>query len=193
MTKTKANTMTRMIKTTLPFAAVLILTACGGNETKQTSHESHNATEGPTEQPVAVATGGAVALKNQDLNAVYQHYVHLSTALTNGDVSEAKVASNAIEAGAKVVEGGSSIAASAAQITSASDIEVQRTAFSKLSNDMIAQVKKSGLSSGELYVEYCPMAFNDKGASWLSSNKEIRNPYFGEKMLNCGEVTETIK
>lgn len=183
--------MTKMIKTTLPFAAVLILTACGGNETKETGHESHNAPETATEQPAA--SGGAVALKNQDLNAVYQHYIHLSTALTNGDVSEAKVASNAIEAGAKVVEGGSSIAASAAQITAASDIETQRTAFSKLSNDMITQVKKSGLSSGELYVEYCPMAFNDKGASWLSSSKEIRNPYFGEKMLNCGEVTETIK
>ena len=183
----------RMIKTFLPFAAVLILTACGGNETKEEGHESHNTTETTTEQSAAAPTSGSAALKNQDLNAVYQHYIHLSTALTNDDVSEAKVASNAIEAGAKVIEGGSSIAASAAQITAASDIEAQRTAFSKLSNDMIAQVKKSGLSSGELYVEYCPMAFNDKGASWLSSSKEIRNPYFGEKMLNCGEVTETIK
>jgi hypothetical protein len=58
---------------------------------------------------------------------------------------------------------------------------------------MIALVKKSGVSNGELYVEYCPMAFDDKGASWLSSSKEIRNPYFGDKMLTCGEVKETIK
>lgn len=185
--------MKRMIKTILPFTAVLILTACGGSETKEAGHEAHNTTEPATEQTAAPATGGAVALKNQDLNAVYQHYIHLSTALTNGDVSEAKVASNAIEAGAKELEGGSTIASTAASITAASDIEAQRTAFQKLSNEMINQVKKSGLSSGEVYVEYCPMAFDDKGASWLSSSKEIRNPYFGDKMLNCGEVTETIK
>lgn len=185
--------MKHLIKTTLPLAAVLFLAACGGNETQEAGHESHNTTEPATEQPAAPATTGAVTLKDQDLNAVYQHYVHLSTALTNGDVSEAKVASNAIEAGAKEIEGGASIAASAATITAASDLEAQRTAFSKLSKEMIEQVKKSGLTSGEVYVEFCPMAFNDKGASWLSSSKEIKNPYFGEKMLNCGEVTETIK
>lgn len=185
--------MTRLIKTTMPFAVAVLLTACGGNETKETGHESHNTTEPATEQSAAPSTGSSVALKNQDLNAIYQHYIHLSTALTNGDVSEAKVASNAIEAGAKEMPGGTTIASSAASITAASDIEAQRTAFQKLSNEMIAQVKKSGLSSGEVYVEYCPMAFNDKGASWLSSSKEIRNPYFGDKMLTCGEVTETLK
>jgi tRNA(Ile2) C34 agmatinyltransferase TiaS len=185
--------MNRLIKTTMPFAAVLILAACGGNENKEATHEAHETTEQASEQTAATATGGAVALKDQDLNAVYQHYIHLSTALTNGDMSEAKVASNAIEAGAKAMQGGGAIAASAASITAASDIEVQRAAFQKLSNEMIAKVKKSGLTNGEVYVEYCPMAFNDKGASWLSSSKEIRNPYFGDKMLNCGEVTETIK
>lgn len=184
--------MTQFIKTTMPFAAVLILAACGGTETKEANHQSHGTTEQTAEQPTAPATG-AVALKNQDLNAVYQHYIHLSTALTNGDVSEAKVASNAIEAGAKELQGGATIASSAASITAASDIEAQRAAFQKLSNEMIAKVKQSGVASGEVYVEYCPMAFNDKGASWLSSSKEIRNPYFGDKMLTCGEVTETIK
>lgn len=185
--------MTRLIKNTLPFAAVMILAACGGNETKEATHEGHATTEQAAEQPATPSTGGAVALKNPDLNAVYQHYIHLSTALTNGDVSEAKVASNAIETGAKDMQGGATIAASAASITAATDIEAQRAAFQKLSNEMIAQVKQSGVASGEVYVDYCPMAFNDKGASWLSSSKEIRNPYFGDKMLNCGEVTETIK
>jgi len=37
------------------------------------------------------------------------------------------------------------------------------------------------------------MAMNDKGASWLSASKQIKNPYFGEKMMTCGEVKETIK
>lgn len=49
------------------------------------------------------------------------------------------------------------------------------------------------MAEAELYVEYCPMAFDNKGAVWVSSTKEVRNPYFGEKMLNCGEVKEIIK
>jgi Cu(I)/Ag(I) efflux system membrane fusion protein len=38
------------------------------------------------------------------------------------------------------------------------------------------------------YVQHCPMANNDKGADWLSKEKEIRNPFFGSSMLSCGEV-----
>ena len=33
--------------------------------------------------------------------------------------------------------------------------------------------------------------FNN-GSFWLSENKEILNPYFGNKMLKCGETKETI-
>ena len=57
---------------------------------------------------------------------------------------------------------------------------------------MIELVKNSGLSTGEIYVDYCPMAMNDKGAYWLSNRKDIRNPYFGDKLMTCGEVKETL-
>ena len=30
------------------------------------------------------------------------------------------------------------------------------------------------------------MAFNNEGAYWLSDAEQIRNPYFGDKMLTCG-------
>lgn len=139
-----------------------------------------------------IATTGNPVLKNDKLNAVYQHYIHLTTALTNGDVAGAKFAANAIEAGTKGVAGTSNIASTAAKITAVSDIEAQRAAYSGMSKDMIELIKKEGLSGGELYVAFCPMAFNDKGAAWISTSKEIRNPYFGEKMLTCGEVKETI-
>jgi len=43
-----------------------------------------------------------------------------------------------------------------------------------------------------VYKQYCPMAFDGKGAFWLSSSEEIRNPYYGDKMLKCGRVEETI-
>jgi major membrane immunogen (membrane-anchored lipoprotein) len=182
-----------MIKMAMPLAAIFILAACGNNQTKEENHDGHDQATMEQEQTTTQAQTGPVAIKDGKLNAVYQHYIHLTTALTNSDVAEAKVASKAIETGAKELDGGSSIASSAAQITAAPDIETQRAAYSKLSNDMIALVKKSGVSNGELYVEFCPMAFENKGASWISSSKEIRNPYFGEKMPKCGEVKETIK
>jgi membrane fusion protein, copper/silver efflux system len=37
------------------------------------------------------------------------------------------------------------------------------------------------------------MANGDQGAYWFSAEKEIRNPYFGDMMLSCGETRETIK
>jgi hypothetical protein len=46
---------------------------------------------------------------------------------------------------------------------------------------------------GSVYVAYCPMANNNEGANWLSNDKEIKNPYFGDKMLRCGSVKETIQ
>jgi Cu(I)/Ag(I) efflux system membrane fusion protein len=37
------------------------------------------------------------------------------------------------------------------------------------------------------------MANNDQGANWLSTYSEIRNPYFGDMMLSCGETHDTIE
>jgi Cu(I)/Ag(I) efflux system membrane fusion protein len=36
------------------------------------------------------------------------------------------------------------------------------------------------------------MAFDNKGAYWLSNTQEIYNPYFGEEMRFCGEVKEQL-
>ena len=50
-----------------------------------------------------------------------------------------------------------------------------------------------GLDNEKAYYQYCPMANRDQGAYWFSETEEIRNPYFGEDMLGCGENRETIK
>lgn len=73
------------------------------------------------------------------------------------------------------------------------NIEQQRMAFEQISNNMFTLVKTAALKNAKIYRQYCPMAFNDKGAYWLSTDEEIKNPYFGKKMLECGEVTETIE
>ena len=54
-------------------------------------------------------------------------------------------------------------------------------------------IKVAEITSGEVYKQYCPMAFEGKGGYWLSNSKEVRNPYYGDKMLKCGSVQETIQ
>lgn len=73
------------------------------------------------------------------------------------------------------------------------DIEKKRESFEMVSSafyDLLRAVRPNGVTA---YYQYCPMAFNDKGAYWLSSADSIQNPYFGKKMLTCGEVKETLK
>ncbi|MFN3405392.1 MAG: DUF3347 domain-containing protein [Cytophagaceae bacterium] len=73
------------------------------------------------------------------------------------------------------------------------DLNHQYTHFESLSESVRKLVKLNGTGGQEVYVQYCPMAFNNKGGSWLSAQKEIRNPYFGNKMLKCGSVKETLR
>jgi len=185
--------MKTVINLVITLVAATLFAACSNpQKTANTdSHEGHSHAAG--EEHSTEKNAVAVILKDDKLNAVYQHYVHLTNALVKGDVAEAKVAANAIELGAKDLTSGASLVALVTKIESAADIDAQRIAYADLSTNFIERVKASGLSSGELYVDYCPMALNDKGASWLSNQKEIKNPYFGENMLTCGDVKETIK
>jgi hypothetical protein len=184
--------MQHLLKTAIPFAAVIILSSCGGSSTAKNTTDTTNNHDHPAIEQNEVVANTKPVLKNDKLNAVYQHYIHLTTALTNGDVSEAKIAANAIEAGAKEVNGASAIVSSAAKITTGTHIEAQRKTYAALSNELIVLIKKEGMKRGELYVDFCPMALNDAGANWISNHKEISNPYFGKKMLDCGEVKETL-
>ncbi|MCH7408292.1 efflux RND transporter periplasmic adaptor subunit [Belliella sp. DSM 111904] len=79
------------------------------------------------------------------------------------------------------------------KITQTSDVEEQRKHFETLSDNLIEAVEYFGVVGKTTYRQYCPMAFKDQGAYWLSSEKEIRNPYFGDTMLTCGEVKETYQ
>lgn len=78
-------------------------------------------------------------------------------------------------------------------ISSTGDLSAQRTAFSVLSDQFYKAVKTFGLSGKTVYYQFCPMANNNKGAYWISESKDIRNPYFGDQMLTCGETRETLK
>lgn len=72
-----------------------------------------------------------------------------------------------------------------------SDINHQREHFEALSTDMNDLIALLGTDK-ILYHDFCPMANNDKGAYWISETEEIKNPYFGSEMMNCGSVKKQI-
>lgn len=73
----------------------------------------------------------------------------------------------------------------------AGKIEHQREHLATLSEDLEDLIDLFGTSQ-KLYKDHCPMFNDNKGANWLSENKEIKNPYYGSKMISCGKVQETI-
>lgn len=79
------------------------------------------------------------------------------------------------------------------RIEKATDLAIQRQAFSSFSNALYKSLKEFGAGGITVYYVQCPMANNNTGAHWLSDTKEIRNPYLGSEMLSCGKVKETIQ
>ena len=68
-------------------------------------------------------------------------------------------------------------------------IDEVRLSFNGVSQSMLVLEQSFGHESEESYYEiFCPMAFNNTGASWLSKEKDVNNPYFGASTLKCGEV-----
>lgn len=130
--------------------------------------------------------------ENETTAAVYEHYLHIKSALVNSNPEEAKnggqMMLNALEE-----SNASEEARNAARTIAESEgLNVQRTAFSDLSAE-VEEMISGAMTSGEVYKQYCPMAFEGNGAYWLSSSEEIRNPYYGDKMLKCGRVETTIQ
>jgi hypothetical protein len=74
----------------------------------------------------------------------------------------------------------------------AGKIAHQREHFDMLSKDMY-DLLKTVKPSQTLYLTHCPMYNDGKGADWLSEVKDIKNPYYGKKMPDCGVVKEELK
>ncbi|MFT6921289.1 MAG: Cu(I)/Ag(I) efflux system membrane fusion protein [Crocinitomicaceae bacterium] len=73
------------------------------------------------------------------------------------------------------------------------DVEQQRDSFDELSNTTIRVAQAYELYEEQYLIQYCPMANDNDGAYWLSKQAQILNPYYGDKMLKCGETKDTIQ
>ncbi len=176
----------------------------GGKPTESNvSHESHEEQNKSTaSKPLSTDKQAKEALQ-----PLYNTYLNWKDALTNDDFKEAqKNAANFKSALEKVDMGifkdeahmvwmdiQGRLAKSLEHIQHFSDIEQLRKTFQSVSVTMIEMTNSFTPLSSTIYVQHCPMADNNKGADWLSIEKEIKNPYFGSSMLKCGEVTKEIK
>lgn len=209
---------TRSILFTLLFAVTsfAVLTSCSGDK-KQDATEAHEDHEGHDEaEHASGSTGGSEASEPQfqvdqkfqeQLSSVFSSYVELKEAFVDSEAkqvqSEARETKEALaKIDMKLVSGAAHndwmnyltpIQNSLDEIQSSDDIEAQRKSFSTLSDNLYKSVKAFGLGGKEAFYEFCPMAFNNEGAYWLSETQKIRNPYFGDKMLSCGSVQEKLK
>jgi len=70
------------------------------------------------------------------------------------------------------------------------DLNSLRKQFSGISEVLRGILKKYEYKEDlKLYLSFCPMALG-QGAYWVSDSNQIKNPYFGSEMLECGEVKE---
>ena len=195
----------------LALVFVALVAACSGNKKEATeNHEGHDQMDHAKAEattPVEVKTFENVdaSIKVQ-LNGFLTDYFALNQALIEDNQEGAKAAGMKLSETiskfdmtklmgeqmdfyhlqvAKLNEGLKGIAASA-------DIEETRTELSIISESIYALVKAYHPNESALYVQFCPMAKNGVGATWVSNTNEVINPYMGQRMLKCGRTQETL-
>ena len=203
---------TKHILLSFLFAASALLINCSGNKKEESTTESRQEhteyTEESNEAEKSTEPQFEVDAKfQQQLKSVFTAYVSLKDAFVSSDVSQVKaqaattsIAVNNVDM--KLLSGVahndwmtylSPIQSALKDIEATDDIEAQRKAFSTLSDHLYKSIEAFGLGGKEAFYEFCPMAFNNEGAYWLSEQEQIRNPYFGDAMLTCGQVKEKLK
>ncbi len=155
---------------------------------------------------VAAAMPGNNELRRQ-LGRLVEHYLALEKALAKDDEHKARAA---ITAMAQVAD---SVFSSLADLgldraetlavhlndtllplADSTTLAAIRAAFAPFSQALADTVSLFGTGLDmPLYEQFCPMAFNNRGATWLAAGTEINNPYYGSMMLRCGEVRRQVQ
>lgn len=122
----------------------------------------------------------------QPVKSVLDHYLMIQAALARDSIKGVDENASAI---AKAVKGdemkmlSSDVATQAGSLAKATDLKAARAAFKPLSNSLIKYLTDRKAGMGTYHEAFCPMA----GASWLQTEKSIKNPYMGGAMSSCGE------
>jgi hypothetical protein len=190
----------------LAFISIIIIIACNNNASKphNAKEHAHEAKETGLDSTSAMATH---VNKRYTTNDVLHSYFVFAESLVlakdsltsiayeafNKEVDKAitaKTNTNALSLLQKVKAelGGNPKAVNQWQV----DINTLRAKLNTIQPHIYALSKILKDNDKPLYKQFCPMAFKNKGASWMSTDSIIRNPYFGDEMLDCGSVDEVV-
>lgn len=169
------------------FGIAILATLFACNQAEKKSTETKDSM-----QRDSSSTSNNIKIKDEKKSQILNQYVELKNALVASNSAIAQKSATALEKSLANYEGCEPTAEIAAKIASSVDLVLQRKNFTVLSADVIALFKNTEIESGTLYVQHCPMANKGDGGDWLSTSKEIRNPYYGNEMLECGRVVEEI-
>ena len=178
----KPNTMKRIFG----IAILTALMAC--NQADQKSSETKDST-----RTDSTSVKNEISIKDEKKLAIFTQYVDLKNALVKSDAGSAQKSAAILKNSLAAYEGCEPTADIAGKIAESSNLVSQRKDFTVLSADLIALLKNAEIEKGTIYVQHCPMANKGDGGDWLSTEKEIKNPYYGNEMLECGRVAEEIK
>ncbi|ASV29548.1 efflux RND transporter periplasmic adaptor subunit [Maribacter cobaltidurans] len=139
----------------------------------------------------------------KEFKSVLPSYFNIKNALVIGDVSGVSKYSKDFQNGLVVIDESdlhniekshfSKIIDLAEDLVNSKDLKYQRDIFITLNENLVPIVMNIGKTDNLVYLQKCPMANNNKGAFWLSMEKKIRNPYYGDQMLTCGSIIDSIQ
>ncbi|RXG23845.1 DUF3347 domain-containing protein [Leeuwenhoekiella aequorea] len=201
--------MKNTIKLVSIAAIALSITSCGNDKKNETENDSlepvisvenevaNEPMGNPGQKELETSNSStemridkaALSFKNSASKGVWDAYNAVRVALIASDAEKTK--QQAANLAIIFDESNAKLKSAAEAIAITEDLDAQRKAFSQFSNAVQAYFRKN-INAGTLYKQHCPMALNGKGADWLSNESTIENPYYGDKMMNCGSVTATI-
>jgi Cu(I)/Ag(I) efflux system membrane fusion protein len=123
----------------------------------------------------------------EPVKSVYDNYMAIQKELAKDSLKGVSEHASAI---AKAVRGDEmkmlpmDVAKQADGVAKAEDLRTAREAFKGLSGSLVKYLADHKAGKGLYHEVYCPMA----RASWLQTEKNIKNPYMGTAMLTCGEL-----
>ncbi len=159
-----------------------------------------------SEEIVNKHTDNTIIQETNQLKPIFENYFAIKEALVKTDGNTASTKATALLSAINAVKMEllksdehivwmkviANLKEDAEHIADTKEVTHQRDHFNTLSKSSYQLIKVTKQES-PTYYQHCPMANDGKGADWLSKENNIKNPYFGSKMLTCGKTVETIK
>ncbi len=181
------------------YSIPVLLMSCSSNDEKAK----------PAEVPQAALTQSKNnEAFNNSFAAVLNSYYSLKDAFVKEDTVKVNIAAtelkkaadslklNELKADDLIIEtakiNATTIADEVKGLLGETGLDNKRKSFQMITNELYVLVRAVRYDKEVIYFTHCPMAFNNKGADWLSNSSEIVNPYLPKKMLDCGEVKDSV-